>query len=83
MTVAWSRHGMTLAWKADEFGNPDHALFLGGISVGSLMHSKLVKEKRWRAYFMDSYEGSTVGWFASEQEARDALVDRVVKAMFE
>ncbi len=93
MTVAWSRHGMTLAWRADEFGKPERDIYLGSIYVGGVWHYPVSvlpftneyqpREKPWRAWFMNEADGSEVGWFATEQEARDALVDAVLKALFE
>src|SRR4051812_24449669 len=81
MTTAWSRHGFTLAWREDEWGNPERALYLGRLRVGSVMQIRVAKPKQFRAWIQDSEEGLTVGWFATEQEARDALVSAVLEAM--
>lgn len=92
MTTIWSRHGLTLAWRNDEFGNTDRALYMGGIYVGGLTREKLKfaiggtnpepRDKQWRTWMMDSEGGNPVGYFLAEQEARDALVDVVLKALF-
>lgn len=83
MTV-WSRHGLTLAWRADEFGKPDLALYLGELCVG-LIHPWGVPNYRpgqTRAWIMNEPDGSELGWYPTEQEAKDALVQAVLKALF-
>lgn len=92
MTTAWSRYGITISWRTDEFGKPERALYVGSIYVGSLTHESRrfgvggreiePREKPWRAWFMNDIDGNELGWYPTEQEARDAMVDAAVKGLF-
>lgn len=71
-------------WRTDAFGMKDRALFVGGLHVGSIMHhhtgrSASYPDQTWRAWIMTDDDGKAVGWFSTEQEAKDALVDAAVK----
>lgn len=70
-------------WCKDEFGRPNNTLYLGRIYVGSIMH--WANERRavtpYRAWFMSDSDGDEIGWFATHQEAMDALIDRALKDM--
>lgn len=77
-----------LYWHTDDYGKVGRALHVGGLQVGTIMHSpkmygpgrvERVNEKPWRAWLMTDSDGKSVGWFLTEQEAKDALVDAAVK----
>lgn len=59
-----------LLWKNDEFGRDRRALYLENIYVGSVVGPH---KGKWRAWFSSDADGSEVGKFDTEQEARDAL----------
>ena len=65
-------------WRADAFGHKDCALFIGRLHVGSLMHYAPHGDKPWRAWLMTDDDGKQIGWFPTQQEAQDALVDAAI-----
>jgi hypothetical protein len=73
-----------LYWRDDAWGNSDRALFVGGLYVGSVMHTPTNPNRvgqTWRAWLMTDDDGVSVGWFPMEQEAKDALADAAVKEL--
>lgn len=78
----WRGH-TELHWRNDCYGNTLQALYAGGLWVGSLMWSPIgdTKPNPWRAWLSTDDDGSAVGWYVTEQEARDALVDAAVRAL--
>lgn len=75
-----------LFWRNDAFGHKNAALFIGGLHVGSIMHCPMVHDLEdrnpdlvWRAWVMTDDDGKQVGWYRTEQEAKDALVDEAIK----
>lgn len=79
------QHGIRLTWRDREGRLPEKALYLGGLCVGRLIHTEWVVKhhlERWRVWIMTSESGKEIGWYATKQEAMDALVDAVLKAMF-
>jgi hypothetical protein len=65
-----------LYWRQDCFGQPDRALYVGGLNVGHIMYSPTNPQRAgcpWRAWLMTDEDGKGVGWFATEREAKDAL----------
>lgn len=79
----WSKNGVGLYWRPDCFGNFGRALFLNGLSVGSVLlwtgSQKEFMDRPWRAWIEDTNDdGSHLGWFKTEQEAKDACVDKAI-----
>jgi hypothetical protein len=76
-----------LYWRRDAFGHNDRALFVGRLHVGSIMYAKphprenRSPNKVWRAWLMTDDDGSIVGWYATEQEAKVALVGAAIEAI--
>ena len=62
---------LPMTWRENEFGDPDLALFIGNARVGAIMFWK--NRQQWRAWFMYDDEGDEVGWYATVDEARQAL----------
>lgn len=67
-----------LYWKDDVFGHKEHDLFVGGLHIGSISEWRgkeaLTRHGQWRAWIM----GERLGWYATEQEARDACAERAI-----
>lgn len=82
MTTAWSQHGLTLAWREDDFGHSGRSLYLGTILVGYVTegrdNSGVAEFLAWVCSQKNNYR---YGPFATEQEARGALVVIVLEAM--
>lgn len=82
----WSRAGIELRWREGKFGRANAVLYFGNSYVGGIYNETglpLGPEHHgpWRAYLMNSDSGSAIGYYETEQECRDALVDAVVKAL--
>ncbi len=76
MTTAWSRHGFTLAWH--EEGKSSALLFLGKFQVGDIHRWP---GGSWGARIPIGQHGKLVGYYDTEQAARDALVAATLEAM--
>ncbi len=71
-----------LFWRTDVFGYKDRALFVGGLHVGGIMQwsgQDNPMAGQWRAWIMTDEDGRQVGWYRIEKEAKDALIDEVIK----
>lgn len=77
-----------LYWRTDDYGKDGRALYVGGLQIGTIMYIpkmyavggiERVNEKPWRAWLMTDSDGMSVGWFLTEQEAKDALADAAVR----
>lgn len=80
----WSQFvRIELSWRADNRGNDGRALFVGDIFVGEVLHSQRGpdQEAPWLAWFLNDDDGWEVGWFSTEQEAKDALVDTTLRGL--
>ncbi len=77
------RLDISLSWRDDDYGIPGRALYINQIYVGWVMQSpSMVKAGTpWRAWIMNTMDGTEFGWRSTEQEAKDALVDAVLKAL--
>jgi hypothetical protein len=72
-----------LYWRTDSYGHAERSLCVGGLEVGSIDHFPrtptrngfIDSEKPWRGWLMVDGDGKCVGWFLTEQEAKDTLVD--------
>jgi len=74
------RKEMTLfQWRKDGFGNPEYALFLGDLYVGSIM--RLSHNGKWRAWFMDGDEGNEVDQYDQPDDARRAVENALIEAL--
>ncbi len=67
------------AWKAGEFGDKDHALYIGRLYVGEIM--LLHHNQKWRAWFMNDPEGNQVGQYDTPEEARAAVEEALETAL--
>lgn len=78
----WSLHGFGLYWRDDCWNNPDRALFINGLCIGEVYHPRHnipPLDRSWRAWIVDNADsGNEIGWYATEQEAKDACVDRAI-----
>jgi hypothetical protein len=75
---------VSLFWRPDGWGRDERALYMRDLYLGEVMHLPPRPRRlgpTWRAWLMTTDEGSEVGWFATEQEAKDALVDAALKAL--
>lgn len=83
MDEVW--HGVTsLHWMPDALYRPDRALYAGDLYVGliqHLPHPTRHELKSWCGWIMTNESGKDLGWFETEQAAKDALVDAAVKAL--
>lgn len=73
-----------IEWRADCFGKSFHALFLGGLYVGSIMqatHSITQHPGEWRGWFMDDDDGNETGWFVTADEARASVEAKLRAAL--
>lgn len=82
----WSRAGIEMRWREDEFGRANTSLYAGNICVGGIYNEARLPRRpehrgTWRAYLMNSDSGNAIGYYETEQECRDALVDAAVKAL--
>lgn len=59
------------------------ALYIGNLCIGNLIELDHPNHPgtSWRPWIMTDEDGKSLGWFASEQEARDVLVDAALKAL--
>lgn len=76
------RGPVSLTWRDDEYGKKDRALHIGGIQVGHIMQWSGKDSPRvgeWRAWLNSDSDGRHLGWYPTEQEAKDKLVDEVLK----
>ena len=74
---------VSLFWRPDGFGRSGMALYARDIYLGEvseLTHHQR-PEHRWRAWLMTDDSGDEVGWYRTEQEAKDALVDAALKGL--
>jgi hypothetical protein len=64
-----------LTWKRDGWGHDGRALYARGIYVGQVenLTHRQESNKRWRAWLMTSEDGSEVGWFTTEDDAKRNL----------
>lgn len=77
----WRGH-TSLTWRNDCWGRHLNALYAGSLYLGQVDH--LRHETRgllWRAWLMTDESGFDVGWFGTEQEAKDALADAAVRGL--
>lgn len=77
----WRGH-TSLTWRDDAYGRPLNALYAGNLYLGRV--NRLPHETRgtlWRTWLMTDESGNDVGWFGTEQEAKDALADAAVKGL--
>lgn len=67
-------------WRKDGYGKEHHALYLGDLYVGHIMHNTHPDHHpgEWRGWFMSDDDGNETGWFQSAEEARSS----VEKALF-
>ncbi len=76
---------VSLFWRPDGYGNPGRALYARDLYLGHVTHwtypDPSHRATPWRAWLMTDEEGEEVGWWATEQEAKDALVDAALKAL--
>lgn len=78
-----------LYWRRDCWGKEERSLCAGGLEVGSIQHLPRTptrdgfvdSEKPWRAWLMVDGDGKCLGWFLTEQEAKDLLVDEALKEL--
>lgn len=70
-----------IEWRKDGFGKEAHALYLGGLCVGTIMNSTHPDYHcgEWRGWFMSDDSGDETGWFATAEDAR-ASVEKVLFA---
>lgn len=77
-------HGVTsLHWMPNAFYMPDRALYAGDLYVGLIQHFPHGRYEAtpWCGVIMTNENGKDLGWFETEQAAKDALVDAAVKAL--
>jgi hypothetical protein len=68
-----------LEWRRDAFGCAESALYFGCAYIGAIMHWEMNpkrSETPFRGWFMNDDEGREIGWFATADEARAAVVAR-------
>ncbi len=72
-----------LEWRADGFGEPLQALYLGDLYVGAILHIRSGERSQapWRAWFMSDDEGNSIGWFTDPDDARKAVVTALIAAL--
>lgn len=79
------RGSTSLHWVPDGFGRPDRSLNAGGLHVGLIQHIPQPRygheSTPWRGWIMSDEDGKELGWFATEQEAKDAVVDAAVREL--
>ena len=91
-TDAVWRGNVELHWRGDEFGDEGRALFAGDFEIGSVMLLKYdyvpgtltrkPRERPWRSWVAaNDYKNSACDWFATEKEAKAAVVDAAVKGL--
>jgi hypothetical protein len=72
---------MWLIWSNDDYGNQEQALYLNNLFTGNIIelthHNEERAKKPWRAWVMSDPSGEHVGWYASKEEAQQALLNRV------
>lgn len=86
---AWSgRVHANLFWRKDAFGDEGRDLYVNGLYIGCIMHVPILygtdvrpHGKPWRALLMSDDTGRQIGWFATEQETKDALIDAALKEL--
>lgn len=79
----------SLYWRRDCWGHEARGLCVGGLEVGSVQHLPrtptregfIDSPKPWRAWLMIDGDGKCLGWFLTEQEAKDLLVDEALKEL--
>lgn len=85
MTIAWSRFGLTLNWRTEYSSMPLGSLYAGNIHIGTIMKNRTQAKhdvKPWRMWLMTTEDGEELGYRATEQEAKDDLIDAALKALF-
>lgn len=76
------RGPVALYWRDDPYGHKKNALCIGTIYVGDVNeHWHTAASKQWLAWLMADCDGQEVGRFATEQEAKDALVGAALKEL--
>lgn len=79
-------NGVRLFWRKDGYGRPERALYAGGLYLGEVMclpTNPRLSGAIWRSWLMTTDEGDEIGWYMTEQEAKDALVDAALKALLQ
>ncbi len=72
-----------LNWRNDCYGDPDMALYIGGLNIGHILLSHQPRDTgQWRAWLMTDEDGESIGWFETKEEAKVALVAAATKALF-
>lgn len=74
----------TAKWKKDTWGKEAHALFIGGLYVGSIMESHATSTHHpgeWRGWFMSDDDGDETGWFPTADAARHSVEKKLAEAL--
>jgi hypothetical protein len=69
-------------WRDDQYGNKNVALFVGGLQVGSILYAGTHAPRQrfpYRAWIMTDGDGKSLGWYATEDEAKVVLLDVAVR----
>ena len=83
---AWTGHGITMRWFKNVDGDEDRDLFAGSIWVGHIDdfdNRGGWARTPWSAWTNIQADGVLIGRYATADEARAAVVDAAVKALFE
>ena len=75
---------VSLFWRPDGYGKPGRALYARDLYLGQVMHVPTHPRRQgqtWRAWLMTTDEGEEVGWYPTEQEAKEALVDAALEGL--
>lgn len=67
---------LKLEWRANESGLEVMTLFVNELCVGEIhdhSQSMLRGPGHWRAWKVDSFEGSSLGFYGTADEAREAV----------
>lgn len=77
------RGSVALSWRRYIDGPLIYALCAGTLVIGLVSHTHPslapAPNMPWHARFSSGWQARELGWFATEQAARDALVDAVVR----
>ena len=76
---------IAIRWRKNGFGRPECALYIGRIYAGQvdMVSVRHHPDTLWRAWIMNSDEGSELAWRATEKEAKDGLFHAVSIAVME
>lgn len=71
---------VAIMWKDSGYTNETN-LHVGKIYVGCVSFTSRNNDepKSWRAWIMRDNDGETIGYYDSEQKAKDELIDAVIK----